>query len=110
MKLWVLILLFPLLTYSQYKNNISVVQFSAEFVENAQVDLSKINDASIYTLLLSKEKKFFSSEAVVYLPTVILYHNKKEVIRIESGIGLTLPDNTLDLIQYEINKIKKQKF
>jgi hypothetical protein len=110
MKLWILTLLFPLLTYSQYKNNISVVQFSAEFVENAQVDLSQINDASIYTLLLSKEKKFFISEEVVYLPTVVLYHNKKEIIRIESGIGLTLPDNTLNLIQHEINKIKKRKF
>jgi hypothetical protein len=110
MKLWILILLFPIFTYSQYKNNISVVQFSAEFVEKSQIDLSQINDASTYTLMLSKEKKFFSTEGVVYLPTVILYHNKKEVKRIESGIGLTLPDNTLTLIQLEINKIKKQKF
>ena len=36
--------------------------------------------------------------------------NKKEIIRVESNISLTLPENTLEVIQEHINKIKKSKF
>ena len=37
-------------------------------------------------------------------------HNRKTIIRVESDITLQLPENTLDTIQYHINKIIKSKF
>ena len=44
------------------------------------------------------------------LPTIILYHNGEEIIRIESGISLKLPENTIQLIEEEIEEIIESKF
>ena len=47
---------------------------------------------------------------IKYLPTIILYHNGDEVVRIESGISLKLPENTIKLIEEEIDLIIESKF
>ena len=90
MRLWILLLiLFTSTVHAQYKDGIVVVQ---------------------YRFYLTDHPKLFQKDKIVYLPTVILYHNRKEIVRVESNISLTLPENTLDIIQEHINKIKKSKF
>ena len=59
---------------------------------------------------MGKHPDVFEREKIVFLPTVILYHNGKEIVRVESDITLKLPENTLDVIQEEIDLIIESKF
>ena len=106
-----ILLLIPTLAFSQsYKDGIVVIQFSADFVKANEVDISGLDGADKLRLYYTQHPKIFEKENIKYLPTVILFHNGKTVLRIESGISLKLPDNTLDVIQEHINKIIKRKF
>ena len=98
---------------AQNKEGISVVQYSADFVKNNELDLSKMTNKKINnyeTLYLSNNSKAFKKENIKYLPTVVLYNNGSELKRIESNISLELPKNTFDLIYTEIEKLLKNKF
>lgn len=107
MKTWLfLFLLIPLTLTAQYKNDISVVQFSAKFLCDAEVpltDLKQIDGAHIHTIYLSEELEFFLEEKITYLPTLVLYHDNKTVLKIESDIKLQLPDNAIESIQKQID-------
>ena len=59
---------------------------------------------------ITEKKKVFDNEKIKYLPTIILYHNGDEVIRVESGISLKLPENTIELIEEKIEEIIESKF
>ena len=111
MKAVLLSLLFlPTLLYSQYKDDISVVQFSAKFNQHAEIDLNPFKKHNTYTFYISEKKKIFDKENVKYLPTIILFHNGEEVERIESGINLKLPDDTTQIIKDKIDELLKNKF
>tara|TARA_R100001463_G_scaffold50547_1_gene100887 strand:+ start:6055 stop:6390 length:336 start_codon:yes stop_codon:yes gene_type:complete len=111
MRLWIILLMLLTSTvHAQYKDGIVVVQYSADFVKAAEVDLDDLEGADQYRFYLTDHPKLFSKDKIVYLPTVVLYHNRKEIVRVESNISLTLPENTLETIQKHINEIKKSKF
>ncbi len=111
MRLWiVLFILFTSTLHAQYKDGIVVIQYTADFVKAAEVNLDKLEGADQIRLYLTDHPKLNKKNNIVYLPTVILYHNRKTIIRVESDITLQLPENTLDTIQYHINKIIKSKF
>ena len=93
-----------------YKDNISIVQFSAPFTKDAEVSLKKFTDYNTYTFYITEKKKIFDKEKITYLPTLVLYHNGKEVVRVESGISLKLPEDTHDLISDAIDEILESKF
>ena len=65
-------LLFTTLTFSQYKDDISVVQFSAKFLIDKQISLKKFKEFNTHTLFISEHGKFFKEEEVEYLPTIII--------------------------------------
>ncbi|QDP65922.1 MAG: hypothetical protein Tp133SUR523431_46 [Prokaryotic dsDNA virus sp.] len=98
------------LVAQSFKDEISVVQFSAPFTKASEISLKKFNDYNIYTFLINEKKDVFEKENIKYLPTIILYHNGEEIIRIESGISLKLPENTIQLIEEEIEEIIESKF
>ena len=112
MKLWIaILLLIPTLTFSQsYKDGLVVVQYSADFVKAHEVDIGELKEVESIRLYLTKHPQIFKKEEIKYLPTVVLYHNGKTIVRIESDISLQLPDNTLEELQSHINTIVKQKF
>ena len=97
-------------TYSQYKDGISVVQFSAEFVKENEISLKKFNDHNTHLFYLSKHSEHFTKEEIVYIPTVILFHNGEQILKIESGVTLKLPENTADKIENAIDKILENTF
>ena len=87
--------------YSQnFKDDISVVQFSAPFTK----------DHNVYTFYINEKKNIFEKEKIKYLPTIILYHNGDEIMRVESGISLKLPDDCEQKILEEIEEIIGNKF
>tara|TARA_R110002020_G_scaffold39506_1_gene117386 strand:- start:257 stop:601 length:345 start_codon:yes stop_codon:yes gene_type:complete len=113
MKKWLyIILLLPFALKAQYNEEISVVQFSAKFLCHAELspkELKKIDGAHIYTIYLSEETDLFIKENITFLPTLILYHNNKRVLKIQSDIRFKLPKNSIHHIQKEINLIKTKE-
>tara|TARA_Y100000592_G_C5265231_1_gene219239 strand:- start:72 stop:407 length:336 start_codon:yes stop_codon:yes gene_type:complete len=105
-----LLLLFTISSYSQYKDGISVVQFSAEFLKENEISLKKFNDHNTHLFYLSKHGDHFETEEIIYIPTVILFHDGEEVLKIESGVTLKLPEDTIARIEEAIDEILSNKF
>ena len=103
-------LLFTTLSFGQYKDDISVVQFSAKFLVDKQISLKKFKEFNTHTLFISEHSKFFKEEEVEYLPTIIIYNNGDVVFRINGGISLELPENTIEQLQKELNELQSNKF
>ncbi len=106
----IIALFFTALSFSQYKDDISVVQFSAKFLVDKQISLKKFKEFNTHTLFISEHGKFFKEENVEYLPTVIIYNNGDLVFRIDGGMSLELPEDTVKQIQKELNELQSNKF
>ncbi len=109
---WLIIfLLYSQSLFSQdFKEGISVVQFNAAFLSENTISLDPIKDAGTHLLLMGKHPDVFEREKIIFLPTLVLYHNGKEIVRVESDITLKLPEDALDVIQEEIDLIIESKF
>ena len=92
------------------KDGISVVQFSAEFVKSSEISLSIFKDYNTQTLYLSKNQKVFQKEKITSLPTIKLFSDGEEIIKIEGGISLKLPENCLETLQKHIDVLLEQRF
>lgn len=108
--LFLLCLFFTTAAQSQYKDGISIVQFSAEFVKSSELDLKPFKQHNTYTYYLGRNEKIFKAEGVKYLPTIILFHNGEEIFRVTSGISLELPENATDKINEHIEELLDNKF
>jgi hypothetical protein len=93
---------------AQYKNDISIVQFTADFVESAS--LKDFKNHNTYTFLLKKDSKIFNKENVKVVPTIILYNNGDEILRIKANIMLELPVNWDAKISEAIDELLENKF
>tara|TARA_R100000734_G_scaffold18317_1_gene15124 strand:+ start:457 stop:774 length:318 start_codon:yes stop_codon:yes gene_type:complete len=96
------------LTFASFAQ-IEVVQFSAEFVKANEISLKGFRQDT-KTLYMSKAQGQFKKLNIKYIPTVILFHNGEEVYRVESGISLKLPENSIELIENKIEEIIESKF
>jgi thiol-disulfide isomerase/thioredoxin len=88
---------------------IEIVQFSAEFLKDNEISLKSFR-YDTKTLYMSKAQDQFKKLDIKYIPTVVLFYNGEEVYRVESGITLKLPDNSIQLIENEIEEIIESKF
>ena len=88
---------------------IEIIQFSAEFVKSNEISLSSFR-YDTKTLYMSKAPDKFAELDIEYIPTIILFNNGEEVYRIESGISLKLPENSIQLIENQIEEIIESKF
>tara|TARA_A200000159_G_scaffold58625_1_gene54132 strand:- start:980 stop:1312 length:333 start_codon:yes stop_codon:yes gene_type:complete len=102
-------LLASMLVYSQHENGISIVQASAEFTKEANLNIKKLDDTNTFNYDIGKDSSFFEDYNVIYLPTIILFNNGKEIKRWEADITLKLKCKLEDL-QDEINKLIEDKF
>ena len=92
-------MLFPMLIFSQdFKEEISIVQFSAPFTKDSEISLKPFKQHNTYTFNITEKQKVFDNEKIKYLP------------RVESGISLKLPENTIELIEEKIEEIIESKF
>ena len=109
---WIVVIVFLWTSAStaQVKDDISVVQYSAEFVKSSEISLNSFKNYNIQTLYLSKNQKIFQKEKITSLPTIILYNDGEEVLKIDGGISMKLPDNCIDQINEHINKILETRF
>ena len=89
---------------------IEIVQFSAEFLKDNEISLKAFRSYETKTLYMSKESAMFKKLDIQYIPTLILFNNGEEVFRVESGITLKLPENSIELIEDQIEEIIESKF
>ena len=89
---------------------IEIVQFSAEFLKDNEISLKSFRSYETKTLYMSKESAMFKKLDIKYIPTLVLFNNGEEVFRVESGITLKLPENSIELIENEIEEIIESKF
>ena len=88
---------------------IEIIQYSAEFVKSNEISLKSFR-YDTKTLYMSKAQDKFKKLDIEYIPTIILFYNGEEVYRLESGISLKLPKNSIELIENEIEEIIESKF
>ena len=106
-----LLLLIGFKCFSQeYKDDITICQFSSSFTSDADIDLKVFKDNFFYNFKIEKDKKIFDAENVKYLPTVIVFSNGKEILRLESGISMKLPEDSKEQIEQKINSLIESKF
>jgi hypothetical protein len=108
MKLLILILLVSTFANAQVKDDISVVQYTAGFA--SEISLKSFKDYNTQTLYIEKNGDIFKKEKIKFLPTLVLYNDGKEILKIESGISMKLPENCLEQISKQINKILETRF
>ena len=89
---------------------IEIVQFSAEFLKDNEISLKSFKSYETKTLYMSKESAMFKKLDIKYIPTLVLFNNEEEVYRVESGITLKLPENSIELIEDQIEEIIESKF
>lgn len=86
--------------------SISIVQYTASFAE--QVTLEDYKDYNSKTYFVSKSPDEFKN--IRYYPTIVLYNDGEEELRIESGISLKLPKDWKEQLNEHIDLLLSQRF
>ena len=86
--------------------SISIVQYTASFAE--QVTLEDYKDYNSKTYFVSKSPDKFKN--IKYYPTIVLYNDGEEELRIESGISLKLPEDWKEQLNEHIDLLLSQRF
>ena len=102
------IVLFVTAVINAQTESISIVQYTASFAQ--EISLDDYKDYNVETLFMSKSKKIFDKNKIQYLPTVILYNDGEEQLRIEGNITLKLPENWKQLVKEHIDYLLEQRF
>ena len=92
------------------KDDISVVQFSAQFVKANEISLALFKNYNTQTLYMEEHQKLFAKEKIKSLPTIILYSDGEVIYKIDGGISMELPEDSTDKIQYYIDEILRSRF
>ena len=98
------------LNTQSYKDDISIVLYSAEFIKNDDFSLKQFKEYNINTFYLSKSKEIHANDKIMFLPTICLYNNGDLILKIEAGISMQLPKSTIDRLNEEIDKLLENKF
>ena len=100
------IALFVTVAINAQSESISIVQYTASFAE--QVTLEDYKDYNSKTYFVSKSPDEFKN--IRYYPTIVLYNDGEEELRIESGISLKLPENWKEQLNKHIDLLLSQRF
>lgn len=93
-----------------YKDGISIVQFSAEFMKDSEISLKSYKSYNTHLFYMSKHPKLFERNKIEYLPTILIFNDGELIKKIEAGINLKLPKNTKDIINKAIDNLLKNQF
>jgi|TARA_R100000084_G_scaffold54098_1_gene22742 hypothetical protein len=96
------------LTFASFAQteSISIIQYTASFAE--QVTLEDYKDYNSKTYFVSKSPDKFKD--IKYYPTIILFNDGEEELRIESGISLKLPEDWKEQLNEHIDTLLQQRF
>ena len=103
------IVVFFLTCVSFAQTDIEIVQYSASFVKPNEISLKSFR-YDTKTIYMSKSPDKFKQYNIKYIPTIILFYNDEEYYRVESGISLKLPEDSIESIENKIEEIIESKF
>ena len=105
------LLFFSMSSYSQeYKDGISVVCFTASFVEQNELkDWGDLSSASKHRVDIEKDVDAMKDEEISVVPTIVIYDNGRVVKRWEANILFELDVKITD-IQKVIDEVVESKF
>jgi hypothetical protein len=94
---------------SQNKDDIAVIYYSAKFIDN--ISLTEFKDYNLQKFYMDDKPKVFVKEKIKYLPTIVLYNDGEEILKLESDISLKLkPENWRDILSEHIEVLLSQRF
>ena len=91
------------------KQGIVLVEFWASFNSVNEVNLKKIYECKKYRVDMSQDPSLMTKHNVMAVPTVVIYHNGKEIKRFLPGLMLKL-DVDVKEIQAVIDELVGDKF
>ena len=91
------------------KQGIVLVEFWASFNSANQVNLKKIYDCKKYRVDMSQDPSLMAKHGIMAVPTVIIYHNGKEVKRFLPSLMMKLDADIKD-VQAVIDELVGDKF
>ena len=91
------------------KQGIVLVEFWADFNKINQVPLKKIYDCKKYRVDMSQDPSLMVKHSIMAVPTVIIYHNGKEIKRFLPSLMMKLDADVKD-IQGIIDELVGDKF
>jgi len=91
------------------KQGIVLVEFWADFNKINQVPLKKIYDCKKYRVDMSQDPTLMAKHSIMAVPTVIIYHNGKEIKRFLPSLMMKLDADVKD-IQGIIDELVGDKF
>ena len=91
------------------KQGIVLVEFWASFNSANQVNLKKIYDCKKYRVDMSQDPSLMAKHSIMAVPTVIIYHNGKEIKRFLPSLMMKLDADVKD-IQGIIDELVGDKF
>ena len=91
------------------KQGIVLVEFWASFNSVNEVNLKKIYDCKKYRVDMSQDPSLMTKHNVMAVPTVVIYHNGKEIKRFLPGLMLKL-DVDVKEIQAVMDELVGDKF
>ena len=91
------------------KQGIVLVEFWADFNKINQVPLKKIYDCKKYRVDMSQDPTLMAKHSIMAVPTVIIYHNGKEVKRFLPSLMMKLDADIKD-VQATIDELVGDKF
>ena len=93
-----------------YKDDISVVLYTAEFIKNDDFSLKSFKQYYTHTFYLSKDKEIHAKDKIMFLPTICLYNNGDLILKIEAGISMKLPKSTTERLTEKIDQLLEDRF
>ena len=91
------------------KQGIVLVEFWASFNSANEVNLKKIYDCKKYRVDMSQDPSLMAKHGIMAVPTVIIYHNGKEVKRFLPSLMMKLDADIKD-VQATIDELVGDKF
>ena len=91
------------------KQGIVLVEFWASFNSANEVNLKKIYDCKKYRVDMSQDPSLMAKHGIMAVPTVIIYHNGKEVKRFLPSLMMKLDADIKD-VQAVIDELVGDKF
>ena len=91
------------------KQGIVLVEFWASFNAANEVNLKKIYDCKKYRVDMSQDPTLMTKHSIMAVPTVIVYHNGKEIKRFLPSLMMKLDVEIKD-IQAVIDELVGDKF
>ena len=91
------------------KQGIVLVEFWASFNSANEVNLKKIYDCKKYRVDMSQDPSLMAKHSIMAVPTVIIYHNGKEVKRFLPSLMMKL-DADIKEVQATIDELVGDKF